>query len=109
MDIPSTYNIIVGIPLLNSLRSTVSTYNIEMQYFVNNGFVGWIVGDRNSKGDCCIGLLKGTIPHLEYEVWEPSKSNKKQDQKSAKVNVILISMLEDKDRKNPRAKPKGQL
>jgi len=43
MDVPSTYNMIMQRPLLNSIKGTHSTYNIKMECTIYNDSVGWIV------------------------------------------------------------------
>jgi len=43
--VPSTYNIIMARPLINSLKVTLSTYNLGIQYIADNGCIGRIMGN----------------------------------------------------------------
>ena len=76
IDIAFAYNIIVRIRLPTSLRATLSTYNLGMQYLVDNGTMKRIIGDQKTIRDCYITTLKVTISHLEYKVGEALRNNK---------------------------------
>jgi len=45
MDVACAYNIVVGRPLLNSLRATLSICDLEMQCLIDNGSVERSVRD----------------------------------------------------------------
>ena len=68
MDVPSAYNIIIGRPLLNSIRATLSTYKLKIQYLTGNGSTKRIAVDKKTVREGYIAILKTTIPHSEYEV-----------------------------------------
>ena len=53
--------------------------------------------------------MKATIQHIECEMEEALKTNKRQAQKQPDVNVILVSILGNMDDKNPTLNYKGQL
>ena len=42
----------VGRSLINSLRATLFTYNLEMKYTIDNSFIRRIVGDQKSAREC---------------------------------------------------------
>ena len=66
-----------------------------------------VVEDQECTRECYIATLKDTIQHLEYELSEIAKSNKRQAQKKLQVNVILVFKLDNRDSKNPRLEYKS--
>ena len=78
-SVPSACNIIMGIPLLKSMRVTLSIYNLDVQYFEDNDSVERIMGDQKSENECYIATLKATILSPQYKVGEASNDNKRQD------------------------------
>ena len=80
-----------------------------MHYLIDNSTVGTIVGDQISAWECYIATLKAIIPYIEYEMGQTSQTTKRRAVQQLEVNLVLISKLDNRDGKNPRPEPKGQL
>ena len=61
MDVACTYNIVIGRPLLNSLRATHYTFDLEMHYLAENGYVGKIVASQKITKKYKIFTMKATL------------------------------------------------
>ncbi|RZS11289.1 hypothetical protein BHM03_00042606 [Ensete ventricosum] len=69
VDLPSTYNAIIGRPTLNRLRAMVSTFHRSMKFLTNAG-VGEAHSDPRESARCSQALrldFKATNNEAEYE------------------------------------------
>ncbi|XP_056688423.1 uncharacterized protein [Spinacia oleracea] len=57
-DISLPYNIILGRPLLNKIKATISVYQLLMQFELEDGTVGKIFGDQQVGRRCYVNSLK---------------------------------------------------
>ena len=62
VDYPSTYNIILGRPVLNKLRATTSTYYLKMKFPTTHN-VGEIRGDQVLARECYQANLAFEVNH----------------------------------------------
>ena len=72
IDSPSTYNIILGKPALNTLRDIPSTYHLILRFPTLNG-VREIQGDQIAARECYVSSMKTRKPHeaLQVKVLDP--------------------------------------
>ncbi|KAL0385498.1 UNVERIFIED_CONTAM: hypothetical protein Sradi_2944100 [Sesamum radiatum] len=57
VDAPSSYNVIMGRPSLNSFRAVASTYHMKLKFPVYRG-IGEEKGDRHTVRECHANILK---------------------------------------------------
>lgn len=57
IDVPSSYNVIFGRPILNSLHAIVSTFHIKLKFPVQ-GKVGEFKGDQYQSQKCWVELVR---------------------------------------------------
>ncbi|KAL0404101.1 UNVERIFIED_CONTAM: hypothetical protein Sradi_2050900 [Sesamum radiatum] len=61
VDAPSSYNIIMGRPNLNSFRAVASTYHMKLKFPACRG-IGEEKGDRRIARECHANILKKKSP-----------------------------------------------
>lgn len=67
---PSTYNVILGRPILNQFKVVTSTYHLKMKFSTPNG-LGELHGEQAIAQDCYIQELKKSwvkVPPAERQV-----------------------------------------
>ena len=64
VDCPSTYNIILGRPILNRLRAVTSTYHLKVKFPIAYG-VGEIRGDQVLAREC----YQAALALRENHIW----------------------------------------
>ncbi|KAL0391381.1 UNVERIFIED_CONTAM: Transposon Ty3-G Gag-Pol polyprotein [Sesamum latifolium] len=77
VDAPSSYNIIMGRPSLNSFRAVASTYHMKLKFPAYRG-IGEEKGDRRIARECHANTLKKkSHPPMERRTQIPSQEKKR--------------------------------
>ena len=62
VDFPSSYNVIIGRPMLNKWKAATSTYCLKVKFPIDNG-VGEIKGDQVLARECYQAVLAAKENH----------------------------------------------
>ena len=63
VDCPSSYNVIIGRPILNRWKSATSTYYLKVKFPIENR-VGEVRGDQVLARDCYKAILAAKVNHM---------------------------------------------
>ncbi|KAL0373374.1 UNVERIFIED_CONTAM: hypothetical protein Sradi_3253100 [Sesamum radiatum] len=74
MDIPPSYNLILGRPALNTSHVVVSTYHMKLKFLVGDG-VGEVRGDQYTVRKCYVEAIKSSNNQMEVDI--PNKESNK--------------------------------
>jgi len=58
VNVPSSYNILLGSPTINKLGAVVSSMHMKVKYLCENGTVGMLMVDQREARKCYEGSLK---------------------------------------------------
>ena len=62
VDCPSSYNVIIGRPILNKWKAATSTYCLKVKFLIDNG-VGEVKGDQVLTRECYQAVLAAKENH----------------------------------------------
>ena len=62
VDCPSSYNVIIGRPILNKWKAATSTYCLKVKFLIDNG-VGEVKGDQVLTRECYQAILAAKENH----------------------------------------------
>ncbi|KAL0446381.1 UNVERIFIED_CONTAM: hypothetical protein Slati_1766000 [Sesamum latifolium] len=86
IDIPSTYNVILGPPVLNTFQVVVFTYHMKMKFSARKG-VGEVTGKQHTTRKCYVeSVKKGNKNDVEIN---PPQRNKKLMQYDEQGNELF--------------------
>ena len=97
VDIPFTYNIIMGLPLINKVKVVISTHQLLIQYEKDDGEVGILYGNQKISRECQVNSLKMRIESSDFE-------NESRKRKAEQVESIL-HVIDDDTRKTTQPEP----
>ena len=97
IDIPLSYNIIMGRPTLKKGKAAISTYQLLMQFETNDKKVGKIQGDKQTARECYVNSVK-----IKNDVQKDSKKRKREEgQPSSSLGVYVTENPKQYERPQP--------
>ncbi|KAL0431925.1 UNVERIFIED_CONTAM: hypothetical protein Sradi_0818500 [Sesamum radiatum] len=104
VDTPSSYNIIMGRPSLNSFRVVASTFHMKLKFPTYGGF-GEEKGDRRLARECHANILKKkkTGSPIEKET-QISKKEKEKTEIAHEYTLPPLEQSEQQEKENRRRK-----
>nr|XP_023910509.1 uncharacterized protein LOC112022164 [Quercus suber] len=116
VDCPSTYNVIIGRPVLNKWKSSTSTYCLKIKFPKENG-VGEVKGDQVLAWECYQAVVSAkenhtwTIEEKEKEKMEDLETVELSDEepnKTTRIGTTLSLEMRTKLNVDPERKPVKQ-
>ncbi|XP_010694815.2 uncharacterized protein LOC104907571 [Beta vulgaris subsp. vulgaris] len=98
VDIPLPYNIIMGRPTLNRTKAAISTYQLLMQFEMDDRKVGKIQGDQQAGRECYLISLKSKA---DIDAQKDSKKRKREDGPTKGIGVYIAENPKQYERPQP--------
>lgn len=103
MDIALPYNIIMGRSTLNKAKAAISTYELLMQFEIDEGKAGKIQWDQQAARECYVNSLKNKNVNHEDSKKRKRKENgpssgHRGDQPSRGLGVYIAQNLKHYER-----------
>ena len=58
VDVPMTYNVILGRPTLHKVKAVVAPYLLQLQFETDDGAIGELRGDQRTARECYLVSIK---------------------------------------------------
>ncbi|KAJ8435963.1 hypothetical protein Cgig2_017501 [Carnegiea gigantea] len=78
IDVPTTYNVILGRPTLHRVKPVIASYLLELQYEADDGSVGKLQGDQWTAWECYLVSIRPLVERSsEHRLAKQLPSDKK--------------------------------
>ncbi|KAJ8435965.1 hypothetical protein Cgig2_017503 [Carnegiea gigantea] len=78
IDVPTTYNVILGQPTLHRVKAVIASYLLELQYEADDGSVGKLQGDQWTAWECYLVSIQPSVESSsEHRLAKQLPSDKK--------------------------------
>jgi len=101
VDVPMAYNFILGCPTLSTIKVVIAPYLLLMQFEMDDGRVGKLLGDRRMARECYYVSLKSLGRKDEAPPAESSQPSKLGKIGAPEVVMMLSALAKEHGRPRP--------